>query len=264
MGNVPPRTSPRQRRRTDTDRTATRGDDPTLRSSRPALTRFAYAVCFVATSLSALSLEARTPPNLRCFEIAAQQNRIELDLLLAVSKTESNWNSAALSHTGDIGMMQIQWPQTARHLGVHRSAELLNPCLNIALGATYLRELLDRFDQDETRALAAYNYGPTRIGSRKDIPAGARRYVERVRSNRHALSRYGTAKTPTPATPRVVTRFAARHRALAYAKTLNNNLVAARVDVVKRGARYHVEVAGSPTPTATDRALLSAVGAFSR
>lgn len=114
--------------------------------------------------------------------------------------------------------MQIQWPQTARHLGVYRSVELLNPCLNIALGATYLRELLDRFDQDETRALAAYNYGPTRIGTSRAIPAGARRYVERVRQNQQRLQSFKT-RTVAATKSSVVTRFTSRYRANAYARS---------------------------------------------
>lgn len=227
------------------------------------LRHLASAILVIATALGAVSAEARNPPNLRCFEIAATQNHLDLDLLLAVSKTESDWNPNALSTTGDIGMMQIQWPQTARHLGVYRSVELLNPCLNIALGATYLRELLDRFDQDETRALAAYNYGPTRIGTSRAIPAGARRYVERVRQNQQRLQSFKT-RTVAATKSSVVTRFTSRYRANAYARSLNANLVAARVDVVKRNNRYEVVIANTPQPTPSDRALLSAVGAFSR
>ena len=228
-----------------------------------SLPHIACAICFIATALAAVPVEARNPPNLRCFEIAATQNRLDLDLLLAVSKTESDWNPNALSTTGDIGMMQIQWPQTARHLGVYRSVELLNPCLNIALGATYLRELLDRFSQDETRALAAYNYGPTRIGASRTIPAGARRYVERVRQNQRRLSTFKTKAVATGKSA-VVTRFSSRYRANSYARSLNKNLVAARVDVIRRNNGYEVVIAANPQPTPSDRALLSAVGAFSR
>ncbi len=229
-----------------------------------SLRHIACAICWIATALTAIPVDARNPPNLRCFEIAATQNQLDLDLLLAVSKTESDWNPNALSTTGDIGMMQIQWPQTARHLGVDRSVELLNPCLNIALGATYLRELLDRFGQDETRALAAYNYGPTRIGANRTIPAGAQRYVERVRQNQRRLTTFKTKAVATNSQSTVVTRFASRYRANSYARSLNENLVAARVDVIKRRNGYEVVVAANPQPTPSDRVLLSAVGAFSR
>ena len=247
-----PRTLSNRNRETDLD------------APSAALRRFGYAFLVVATALAAIPSEARNPPNLRCFEIAATQNRLDLDLLLAVSKTESDWNPNAMSHTGDIGMMQIQWPQTARHLGVYRSVELLNPCLNIALGARYLRELLDRFEQDEVKALASYNYGPTRISASPTIPDGARRYVERVRANQHRLQNYkATPVKPTGGTT-VVTRFSSRHRASAYARSLNKNLVAAHVEVVKRGRAYQVVVADGQHPTPSDRALLSAIGAFTR
>ena len=107
---------------------------------------------------------AATPtyPFESCFRIASQMHHVPLDLLLAVAATESNWDPTARSHANAHGVMQIQWPGTARHLGVRRVSELYNPCLNIELGARYLRELLDSNDGDVARALASYNYGPTR------------------------------------------------------------------------------------------------------
>ena len=111
-------------------------------------------------------------------------HHVPLDLLLAVAATESNWDPTARSHANAHGVMQIQWPGTARHLGVRRVSELYNPCLNIELGARYLRELLDSNDGDVARALASYNYGPTRINQSPTIPAGARKYVETVARHR--------------------------------------------------------------------------------
>ena len=73
--------------------------------------------------------------------------------------------------------MQILWPDTARHLGIHRLSELYDPCTNIDAGARYLRELLQRYDGDLHLALAAYNYGPGRInGDGRAIPPGAAWY----------------------------------------------------------------------------------------
>ncbi|MEM1435278.1 MAG: lytic transglycosylase domain-containing protein [Pseudomonadota bacterium] len=131
-------------------------------------------------------------PYRNCFERSANDYDLGVDLLMAVSAVESNWKVNARSHANAHGLMQIQWPGTARHLGVRRVSELYKPCTNIALGARYLRELLDRFDNDEARALAAYNYGPGRIERAKTLPNGAQRYVARVVRKRAQLTSNGT------------------------------------------------------------------------
>ena len=119
-----------------------------------------------------------------CFDLASRSHNIDLDLLLAVSSVESSWNPDARSAANAHGLMQIRWPVTARHLGTKRVAELYNPCLNIDLGAQYLRELLDHYDQDTHLALAAYNYGPTRIKNHSDIPDSVQGYVNLVNRKR--------------------------------------------------------------------------------
>ena len=119
-------------------------------------------------------------PFQRCFEIASLQHDVPLPVLLGVASVESGFDPDARSHAGAHGIMQIRWPVTARHLGVRRISELYNPCINIDLGAAYLAELLARYDQDLTLALAAYNYGPTRLRQTSDIPPGVQGYVNRV------------------------------------------------------------------------------------
>ena len=115
-----------------------------------------------------------------CFRSAAQKYDLPLTLLLAVARGESNFNPRAKSDRNCHGLMQIQWPGTARHLDVYRLSALYEPCTNIGAGARYLRELLDRYDGDLHLALAAYNYGPSRIkagGSGSgSIPHGAKWY----------------------------------------------------------------------------------------
>ena len=104
-----------------------------------------------------------------CFEVAAKLHQVPLDLLLAVAATESAWNPDARTNADAHGIMQIQWPGTARHLGVKRVSELYNPCLNIELGARYLRQLMDDNGGDLERSLAAYNYGPSRIAGMRQL-----------------------------------------------------------------------------------------------
>lgn len=130
--------------------------------------------------LLAWSGSAAAVPFDRCFRASGELHGVAPDLLLAVARTESALDPDARSPANAHGLMQIRWPVTARHLGVRRVSELYEPCLNIDLGARYLAELLERFDDDLERALAAYNYGPTRIAAAEALPAGARAYAARV------------------------------------------------------------------------------------
>lgn len=145
------------------------------------------AAALPATGPVALASSERIPYR-GCFEVASRMHQVPLDLLLAVAATESNWNPDARSTADAHGIMQIQWPGTAKHLGVTRVSELYNPCLNIELGARYLNELIERNAGDVERALAAYNYGPTRIAAESTLPPGAARYVATVSRHRKAIA----------------------------------------------------------------------------
>jgi hypothetical protein len=114
-----------------------------------------------------------------CFQRAAASYDLPQALLLAVARGESNFDPTARSTSGAVGLMQIRWPETSRHLGVHRERDLYNPCANVDAGARYLRELYQRFDNDWHLALAAYNYGPARV-SAEQVPAGASWYSEYI------------------------------------------------------------------------------------
>lgn len=120
---------------------------------------------------------AYTFPHSTCFKAAALAYRLPETLLLAVARGESDFSATARSRANAHGVMQIQWPGTAKHLGIHRLSELYEPCTNIDAGARYLRELLGRYDGNLHLALAAYNYGPSRIaGNGEPIPSGANWY----------------------------------------------------------------------------------------
>ena len=166
-------------------------------------------------------------PHRECFRRAAAAHGLPETLLLAVARGESGFDPAARSHADAYGLMQILWPETARHLGIHRLSDLLDPCTNVDAGSRYLKELLERYDNDLHRALAAYNYGPNRVpvGSGK-IPAGAKRYSAYIW--RH-LTRIRNTQGPGPAaTPgersdpgrMAVIRFAREYRAAAFAAWL--------------------------------------------
>lgn len=107
-----------------------------------------------AGKVSTLPMSER--PFVRQVEQAAQANELPSALLHAVIRHESNYDPAALSPKGAAGLMQLM-PGTARDLGV---ADVWDPAANIDGGARYLKQLLERFDQDIPLALAAYNAGP--------------------------------------------------------------------------------------------------------
>ena len=92
----------------------------------------------------------------------------ELALLLGLARQESELDPRAVSRSGAMGLMQLM-PATARQvsreLGMSYSRSRLRDdrAYNIALGSTYLAELLETFDGDRALALAAYNAGPNRV-----------------------------------------------------------------------------------------------------
>ena len=106
---------------------------------------------------------ARRYPFDDCFAAASTNHRIPKTLLLAMARGESNFDARAVSSADALGVMQIRWPVTARHLGIHSRNKLFDPCVSIDAGARYMDELLKRFSGDLHTALVAYNVGPTRI-----------------------------------------------------------------------------------------------------
>ena len=113
-------------------------------------------------------------PHASCFRAAAASHNLPETLLLAVARGESDFEATARSRANAHGVMQILWPGTANDLGIHRLAELYDPCTNIDAGTRYLKQLLQRFNGNLHLALAAYNYGPQRIAANTtDIPSGA-------------------------------------------------------------------------------------------
>ena len=102
------------------------------------------------------------------------------DLVSAVIQVESAFNPRAVSSKGAQGLMQLM-PATARDLGV---TDPFDPDQNIRGGVTYLRRLLDRYDDNEELALAAYNAGPSaveRYGNQVPPYHETRQFIGRVR-----------------------------------------------------------------------------------
>jgi soluble lytic murein transglycosylase-like protein len=91
----------------------------------------------------------------------ATLNGVRADLVKAVVQVESAYDPYARSPKGALGLMQLM-PGTIKRYGVKNP---FNPVENVGAGCAYLRELLDRYQNDETLALAAYNAGPGAVDS---------------------------------------------------------------------------------------------------
>lgn len=104
--------------------------------------------------------------------------RLDPDLVNSVIRAESGFNVRAVSPKGAQGLMQLM-PQTASALGVQNA---FDPQANVEGGARYLRELLERYDFDLIKALAAYNAGPQRVEQYGGVPPyyETKAYVARI------------------------------------------------------------------------------------
>ena len=99
-------------------------------------------------------------------------------LLASIMEAESGFNPYAISPQGALGLMQVM-PDTA---GFYSVEDLLEPEVNIEVGARYFVRLLDQFDGDVALALASYNAGPgmvRRYGGLPPFPE-THHYVDRV------------------------------------------------------------------------------------
>ncbi len=120
---------------------------------------------------------------------AAARHSIDADLIRAVIRVESDFDSKARSHKGAMGLMQLM-PDTAN---LHNVVDILDPRENIEGGIKHLKLLLERFQGDLKLTLAAYNAGTGAVERYGGIPpfAETRDYVRRVLRHYDAYRRSG-------------------------------------------------------------------------
>jgi hypothetical protein len=185
---------------------------------------------------------AYTFPHSRCFRVAALAYDLPESLLLAIARGESDFNATARSHANAHGVMQILWPDTARHLGIHRLSDLYEPCTNIDAGARYLKELLARYDGNVHLALAAYNYGPGRIArDGYGVPSGAVWYSGYIYRHLNYVLGKGSVRKPVPDTlyssigQSTLLTFGEPYRAEAFIERLEKQSPGLSLDWFRRG-----------------------------
>ena len=125
---------------------------------------------------------------------AARRHGLDPALLAGLIRQESNFNPSASSPAGARGLTQLM-PATAASLGVTDASD---PAQAIEGGAKYLKQQLDRFGGDVTRALAAYNAGPGAVQRFGGVPpyAETRAYVQKVQAY---AEQYRAAVSPASA-----------------------------------------------------------------
>jgi hypothetical protein len=129
--------------------------------------------------------------------MAAARHNVDPNLVRAVVKVESNFNSNAVSHKGAIGLMQLM-PQTARELKVKNP---FDPDQNVDAGVRHLKYLLESYNGDVNLTLAAYNAGEGAVRRSAGVPhySETQNYVRRITNLYYGgfdLSPSGTAHDP--------------------------------------------------------------------
>jgi soluble lytic murein transglycosylase len=148
---------------------------------------------------------------------------VEKPLVYALSRQESEFNPNAGSTAGAQGLMQIM-PGTAKliakqHGIAYKPSQLLNPQLNVQLGAAHLGDLIAKHGGSYVLTLVSYNAGPRRsrewIEQYGDFRTGeadpvdwvesipfqeTRQYVQKVLQNLHIYRSRLAPKTVRPMT----------------------------------------------------------------
>ncbi len=108
------------------------------------------------------------PTLLPKFDSAGGNGKVELALLNALTRQESDFHTGSVSRVGARGLMQLM-PQTARlvastyKLKYEPTRLISDPSYNVTLGSAFLAQLISGYDGSYVLSLAAYNAGPGRV-----------------------------------------------------------------------------------------------------
>jgi hypothetical protein len=157
--------------------------------------------------------QAAKPQDLKeVINTISDQHHLDPDFISSVIHAESGFNPRAVSPKGAQGLMQLM-PGTASKLGVSNA---FDPRANVEGGTRYLSELLERYNFDVIKALAAYNAGPHRVQQYGGVPPyyETRTYVARIVrdynrkkiAERKAAAANAKPARTKPATPKAAAR----------------------------------------------------------
>lgn len=133
---------------------------------------------------------------------ASDTHKMDPDLINTVIQAESGFNIRAVSQKGAQGLMQLM-PVTASNLGITNP---FDPEANVEGGTRYLRFLLEKYNYDLVKALAAYNAGPERVDRYHGVPPyyETQAYVARIirdyNRKKRAEQKSATTRAAKPAT----------------------------------------------------------------
>ena len=156
-----------------------------------------------SSDLNPIETNQKLVPFHDCFKESATQHKLDPNLLVAVAIVESSLDPTAISKANALGLMQIKWPQTAKHLGIVNRTLLFDPCTNIEAGAKYLAEVREPYlslDQQprSNMMLAAYRIGPNAVKGFENLPAIVEDYIQKVRLEKDRLDERDLPLIPSP------------------------------------------------------------------
>jgi len=113
------------------------------------------------------------------FTIAKRRN-VSPRLVAAVIRAESAFDPMAVSRKGARGLMQLM-PATGKRFGVNPN-DLFDAEINIEAGIAYLEDLIERYYDDLSLVLAAYNAGEGAVAKHNGVPPyrETREYIRRI------------------------------------------------------------------------------------
>ncbi|MDB5051645.1 MAG: hypothetical protein JWO30_4716 [Fibrobacteres bacterium] len=163
------------------------GEDDQMFSTAPYLAKLINqrARSGQSTAVSSLTDDKLKP----IVDLASRTYGVSANLIKSVIKAESNNQPLAVSGAGAKGLMQLM-DSTASDMGVRN---VFNANENILGGTRYLKQMLERFQGDETKALAAYNAGPAVVERFNGVPPyeETKAYVEKILKAKKTLDDAG-------------------------------------------------------------------------